>query len=436
MIDSRTLGWVLLVPSSLLLAIGLLFGADLIAVLALGPLLAIVTLLAPETLLALFITIGGFKAAPWLTFLPVDATVLAAIAVIVVIFARAWRRGVPPLPPIALAPIALAAIVTLSVLWSPTPGDGFDKAVKFIFLTLLAMLAAFVLIRDRSDFLRLMIGLVGFGLLIALTAQATGNPNKPLTVVGGGLTNQIELALYSAIGLLAAIYLTLRGPWQSRVLGGVAIPILSFTIFAAASRGILVGTLVALIYLGFVLSKGHTGRIATAFIALVLTLGVAVSLTVETDSVSRYQNTLLSGSSDQVLGLRAYIYETAAQTAEEHPFGIGSAGYPSQTGGLVYPHNIELELAAEYGYLAVALFLVLIIGSWRARKRAMATSLRIESSIVGAMMIVLFLDAQVSHDLNGSRPLWLVLGLSVGLLGGRVHLSRAAPTPMAVQPAS
>nr|MDQ6914720.1 hypothetical protein [Actinomycetota bacterium] len=99
--------------------------------------------------------------------------------------------------------------------------------------------------------------------------------------------------------------------------------------------------------------------------------------------------------------------------------------------GLVYPHNIELQLADEYGLTAVALFVALVAFAWSYRRRAWRLGWRAESVTIGALLLVLVVDAQVSHGLNDTRPMWLAFGLAFASrrFGASERASAGAPEP-------
>jgi O-antigen ligase len=129
----------------------------------------------------------------------------------------------------------------------------------------------------------------------------------------------------------------------------------------------------------------------------------------------KYRQDLFSTDRTAVLGQRLYLYRLGWQLARDHPMGLGSAGYPAVTEGLVYPHNIELELADEYGILALGLFAALVAGAWRARRRAAIGPHRLEALVAGALILVYLVDAQVSLSVNENKLLWFALGLALAL---------------------
>jgi len=413
-LDARATGLLLVAVATGVAATG---AAGHVGALTLGGIVVVVVcagLLLPEVTLAFFVVVGGMKGGGWLAGLPVDATVLAACGVVAGMAARVARRGVPSLPPAIALAVTLGAVILLGALWSPASEAGLVKAVRFEFLTLLAFVAPLIVVTTSADFSRLMAGLTGFAGLIALTAVSTADPNKPLVVPGG---NEIELALYVSIGVVAALYLATRHRLGARMAVLAIACALAVTVAEAGSRGVLVGLAAAGSYAAARALSSRSGRRVVMLTCAVTAIVLALGLEPGGLAIERYQTGLLADNSAQVLGQRQYLLDTGATLAVDHPLGLGTAGYPAVTGGLVYPHNVELELAAENGLPALAIFLALLGAAWLARRRA-PRGLRNESIAVGALTIVALVDAQVSHGLNDSRPLWLSLGL--GFAVGRM----------------
>lgn len=384
--------------------------------LALGAAVAGIALLlaAPEITLAMFCSISAIKAAPWLGFLPVDATVLSALLVFAVAAFRFVRRGSIAFPPAILLVIALTALILASVYWSPAPSPGLSKAFRFEFLIVSALIVPLILIRERPEFARLMFGFMIFGLIVGATAKHTGDAGKPLTVAGGNISEEFDLATQCALGAVGALYFIIRGPVVARWCAVPVAGFLGYIVFAAASRGVMIGFGLACVYVLCVL----TGRVVRPWVTAAIVVGVMgvviASVSLAGQAATRY-GTGLSLNATTTLGPRGFIYHDAEQMALNYPFGHGSGAFPIVTTLGVYPHNIELELADEYGLPAVALLLVLVVAAWRARRVAWRNGWVIESAIVGALLILLLFDAQLSHDITSSRPLWLIFGLALAL---------------------
>src|SRR5205807_2697113 len=109
------------------------------SVLVVAGLLAV---LAPQFLLALFLVAGGLKQEPFLSGVPVDLTVLTALGVILAMARQSLKPGgIPRLPPVTVLGVALAALVVISVTWSPVPDLGLSKALRFETFTMAAFFA-------------------------------------------------------------------------------------------------------------------------------------------------------------------------------------------------------------------------------------------------------------------------------------------------------
>ena len=96
-------------------------------------------------------TVAGFKAAPWLSGIPADATVVAAAGTVFAVVADVVRRGLPTPPRGVVFGVLLTVLVVSAVLWSPAPALGLQKAARFEGLTMLAFVAPIVLVRSRGE---------------------------------------------------------------------------------------------------------------------------------------------------------------------------------------------------------------------------------------------------------------------------------------------
>jgi hypothetical protein len=264
-----------------------------------------------------------------------------------------------------------------------------------------------------------MIALVFFAVLIAATAVATGDPNKPLTVAGG---IEIELGLDVGLGVIAALgYLVAAARSFRSLMWLLPAGYGSWIILAAGSRGAFAAGVLALIYLALryarTLSRRHAALFAVALVGT--TIGATVILGGGGLADKKYSEVLFSTNTDQILGLRGYLYRVGLQLAIDHPFGLGAGGFAAEL-GLNHPHDILLQLADEQGIPAVALFASLFVCAWRARRFAASGRSGPEAIVVGAFIIFLFIEALVSLDLNQDKPLWFFLGLAFALRNIRI----------------
>jgi O-antigen ligase len=376
-----------------------------------GVIIAVIgAFLTPQLLLALFLVAGGLKSAPWLSGVPGDLTILTAAGLIAAIAVRSFRSdGIRAFPPATIFAAALAGLVVLSVLWSPAPDLGLDKALRFETLTMLAFVAPFVLVRTRGDLYRLMI----FLLAVALTAVPGADPNQPLTVAGGD--SEIELALYASTGLVAcAGYLMLVGRSPLRFLWAIPALYLGGTVISAGSRGVLVGSVLALGVIGVravAASRSKVIPIVIMVAAVIAALSYVSTLT--GPAAQKYQG-LLGNNQATTLGKRDFLLQDGIDMALAYPMGRGASGYQFEV-LFPYPHNAFVEVAAEQGIIGLGLLVALMAAAFRSSLRARGGPRSPESILAGGLLIVLVVDAMVSQTFTQFRELWLALGLALAL---------------------
>jgi O-antigen ligase len=422
--DVRRLGWALVAAAAAISGTGFAGGARPIGVGAGIVAATMAALLAPQIVLALFLTVAGFKAAPWLSGIPADATLLAAVGVVFAVVTDVIRRGLPVPPRGVVFGLLLTVLVVSAVLWSPDPARGLEKAARFEGLTMLAFAAPIVLVRSRDEMSSLIRPMVAFTLLISLAATQVGASSEPLRIIG---SNHIELARYSSLGLLgAAVYLAPQASRRDRILWIAAAAILLHTTLAAGSRGVLVALLLAAVVgLGVLERPAHR---AIALLAGVLSIFVFAALdpAVRGQAGDRYRHLLLSTDTGTVLGTREELYHLGVREAEANPMGAGTEGFAADTGLTTcpgrqdrdrsvlampcYPHNVELEIAGEYGIPGLALFVSLVVAAWIATKRSLGRH-RPSLILARSTMVLFLVEAQVSEGLNGNRLLFFALGL-------------------------
>ena len=413
--DQRVIAWTALAAGAIIAVGGTLVDSQLLVVLGGAIIAALGAFLIPQLLLAAFLIAGGLKAAPFLAAVPVDLTVLTAAGVLAAMALRASKPdGIRPLPLATLLAIGLAALVGLSVIWSPAPDLGLNKALRFQTFTMIAFFAPFVLVRSREDLTRLMIFLVLASLLVAQTAVAGESPNQPLTVAGG--ESQIELALYSSSGVIAAIYLLLSitAPW--RVVFLLPAVLLAQTVIAAGSRGVLIGTILALLIMGaMAVARSRMKLVPIAFIAAAVIAVVAFGAEVAGPAASaKYEGLVGGGASPETLGKRNFLVQDGIQLFLEYPMGRGASGYQHEV-GFNYPHNALVEVAAEQGVIGLALLLGLIVAAFVSIRRAKDGPFSAEAILLTGLLVVLVADAMVSQTFTQFRELWFAMGLALAI---------------------
>lgn len=400
----------------------------------------------PAVLLVAYLSIGVFKGTTLLLELPVDptlalATLLLGVCAVRVLSGRAFK--VPMF--LAVTYIVLGVLLVLSLTWTPMPGYGAEKALKFWTLTLLALAAPFCVVDNERDLRQLLAWLliaavVGALVTIGFGEVSSGNDvNNSSTgrLEFGGLENTIFMSRMLCAGALVALFapaLRLGGAW-----GRVALPLVGVGLLAVAasigSRGPLVSLALALVVTLTAVGL-RTPRALLPLLAMVA-IGAAVLPFVSLPETSAAR---LRGITEDPLGTlqtdgRSRLYRQAIDIARDNPVvGLGSGGFGLYSAVLIrkelrYPHNIFLEAAAEIGaaagvLLAICLIAVLIALFRRVWETADPRR-QAEVYLVTALLLLTFFNAQVSGDINDNRTFWTALGLGWLVARHRLVAKRA-----------
>jgi O-antigen ligase len=99
-------------------------------------------------------------------------------------------------------------------------------------------------------------------------------------------------------------------------------------------------------------------------------------------------------------------------------FGLGTGGFAGLNTGLLYPHSLLLEMATELGIIGLITILVVLIGFMRALARCWRFSAgpdRLTASILIALFVNAFVNANFSDPIQGNPDVWIWGGLAVGM---------------------
>jgi O-antigen ligase len=108
--------------------------------------------------------------------------------------------------------------------------------------------------------------------------------------------------------------------------------------------------------------------------------------------------------------------------------GIGTGGFAAVSPLEVYPHNLVLEVAAEFGLLGLVPLVLALIAGVVAIARSVRAPLATDrglSVLVAALFTAALVNAMFSTDITANSDVWLLLGLGVGL-ASRVPAGRPA----------
>ncbi len=113
--------------------------------------------------------------------------------------------------------------------------------------------------------------------------------------------------------------------------------------------------------------------------------------------------------------------------------GLGTGGGATLIQGLLYPHNLLLEVATELGLVGVVALALALGGFIQALGRCWRLAAgpeRLVAALLVSMFLTAFVNAQFSDPIQGNGSVWLWGGLAVGMsarLAARRSASLAKP---------
>jgi O-antigen ligase len=360
---------------------------------------------------------GYVKATPLFSWVPVDlaklgAFVLAGCAFVV------WLRRPEWLPRGAALVLTLWLAFIPATLLAPYTPYAQAKIFGIWVYTLIAVLAPIFLLTTPVRRLLTAAGTFLAGAVIVVSALLTLDPGQEgrLAAEGSSTLASGRGAGAAAIVCVAVALLRRHGGWvRWLALAGAAA--FSAATIATGSRGPVLGiVLAALVLLYRTAARPRTGVYRCA---AVVGTGVAVWVAlrfVPAHSVQRVVRTG-GGGMDWSSEARLRLLEAGARIAAHHPEGVGWGGLVNhleplevltKNGWAQYPHNVFVEVLVEAGWIAGLVFLVFVVLSLaRLARRAR----RLDGAIWLGLAVFFLVNAMVSGDLNGNRPMLVALAI-------------------------
>lgn len=455
------------------LAVGLVIGlrpslAPLVLASPFAAAAAWVAYKAPGVTFAAYLAIPFYKAATD-DIMPVDLTViLAALNVMQAgLLFLSWfgERGTSRATVLTRRRalgiwFALTALIVLGVLYSPLPDVALSRAINWVALAALPLLAAFRVVSEPRFLRQFLWSILAVGAAVTVAGlwllPGVGAWPADRLIVFGAHTIRVGQAAF-LVPLVVFPFILPTSGLLVRLAALALVPPALLVSFSSGSRGpVLFGALTLALFLARAVvnrinrQRGRPLRVAPGRIAVValalLVASVLVSLlqpgalvdllpATAVDRVGTISE-IVSGLAGQDLAEAAPDTSTAdrltaydgaiAMFNRSSILGEGTASFAafvSATGfadwsvDVAYPHNLILQFAAEYGLVGLALLLVLL-GS------AFFNLLRLARDPVWNTVLVLLvfflLSAIVSSGIIDNRTLW-----------GLVLMGIAAPTAAA-----
>ncbi len=383
-------------------------------------------LIYPEVALALYVVIGDLKGDDRIAaLLPVDLTLaLGALLLVGIVLNLLRHKRAVKMPAPYFLFIALVAIMTASLTYTPVFDAGLEKLGRFLTVTGIVIVAPFFLLGTRQQIVRFFASFaVAAFAICAWSLFALGGSERLVTpsnnTIGlGHIACSLILILWFAV---LPFFLL---PRRFFVYPLLFVPVLA--LIGSGSRGPAIAC--ALVILGStVLCRS---RIFDLLCAVALGSAILPFARIPGSAIQYLGTVVSTRSVSGLLSFRYDLLEYGWRLLQQHPLlgtGIQGFRYYSPNPELYkWPHNIFLEIACELGIpaalIACAIFAAAIAEAIR-QLRDTLSPVFLLSQLAAALLVAGIVNATNTGDINSDRLTWLFLSLVFVMRGVRTSES-------------
>lgn len=229
--------------------------------------------------------------------------------------------------------------------------------------------------------------------------------------------NPIQFGIAYALLIIIVIFRVARQR-RVRMLDLLTIIPAAFLLIRSGARGPVISLIVT--FFIYIIWLGHIGR----RIKLAVILGGAAFLifaySVIPDATVRFYQVLFDptvsptqNASANSIQERILLINMAVDDFLDHP--IAGVGTGNSSGGVGYPHNSIIEVAAELGLVGVTIFLALqalvVVTAYRAIRKTKGTPDEWIMTTAFAIYVFAFIESQFSGYMGGDMLLYVSIGL-------------------------
>lgn len=359
---------------------------------------------------------------------------LIVLWVLMISYMKSGRKAISITPMLrskfSMGYLLLIVVGLISISYSPMYiSDKLMHIRNMIIYNFIPMSLFLVLFRKNESFERIPIQVAILSLITAFIIIGYGDISN--LVIGDRLTlyesvgiESIGLSRLAVFVFVVSFFSLINTKGLRTKLPFILSLMLSiYVMLLSAQRGPIVGLGVGMLF--WVVFKSGLKTKLRSLVALVIV--VMVTLTFNIDQF---------GVTDRFDDLRNYetyaryddFPRTHALFLESPILGHGVKGYFEKT-GRVYPHNIFLEVIAEYGVVGLAILMIMLgeIFKWI---MSILYSTRSESYKMALAMawIALFVSSQFSSDLSGNHIFYSVSGLVCSVMIAEKEKGKARET--------
>lgn len=293
--------------------------------------------------------------------------------------------------------------------------------------------------RMRGVMIELCVGLLAAGSVLSLLLVGIAHRGSNLNVVrfqlnGGSAVGISQPLPYEFIAGLVCAFTALQ--LKKPLLLGLAIGALLIDLYVSlesATRGVFLAQAVGLVV--FIFAYRRELRLSNlalflpvlAVAALLILPNLFEERGLDVLTARLFQNFSHTGERDLSSYGRIFAYRLAIEMFGAHPvLGVGIGGFSIVDPFNGYPHDLFLEVAAEFGFVGLCL-----LASYLVSLTGVMNSIRQRQDLlVGSIMLAMFAAAftaqLVSFAFFMQRPLFLLTGLAAAFASAR-QAARATP---------
>ncbi len=405
-------------------------------ILSAGLITTLILVFYSQILLVLLADVGLVKGAlitQFPIFETIDITVLLSI---LILFALAGRLTNPLVRQHLMRYQAIIAAFAVWVVWmiisslyAPRLDWAFEKSLRFALFNTILFLGPLVLIRTRTQSRTMLHIFLGMGFLgaIYLLGQViiwVGSAASLQSVVRLTILSANPIAASRVLSICAAMATIMIITDKGRVrYYGLLLVIFLLAALFTGSRGPLLSFMAATFLLG--ISLGGKARRRTIYYGIMIAAVIMLVFILSPEELtSRYRMYMAGELAATRQGLmvfntvthRIMLWSKAlvlwTRDLPHLLIGTGTAGYimAFPWRDVEYPHNLPLELLAEFGLVGLGVFSLHILLIVKQTYHQCRLSLRREEMQWLIGVLTMFFATLVSGDLNDNRMLWFLLG--------------------------
>ena len=395
-----------------------------------------------------FSTIGNFKATDLLKSLPIDATIICAVSVILIMSFYIIYSNFRLFPRNELFILLLPISFFLAMLFSLVQIDlanayGISKAAIFFSLSFLCFIFPILMIRSTMFLRRYFLSYLIIQILVILGLSSELLLNRDALRVSSLGSSTIATGRNICYFLISIIYLIsfesngflkvrqiFRVKAVFHTVKIVFLLSLCFFLLVAGSKGPILFLGLSLFITLLVSSKNVLNTLRKSINAVVIVLVILFPLTLLTNflpqgSLTRFENFLRLDFGDSET-TRIDAIKISIEEILSNPQGIGFGDFnklgvfdalpPEEYSDRQYPHNLIVEITLENGWLSGVLYvLTLILAVILAAKMIKKTKENPMFVCFFCYLIFAILNSQVSGELNDERILFGLIAMSFPL---------------------